>query len=173
LSEGGRYNRGTVFEMVAPVGEGSYKERVLWNFNGADGANSYASVIRDSSGKLYGTTQNGGASDSGVVFEVNPAAAKTTIMLTSSPNPSTYGQAVTFTAVVSSGAGTPPDGETVTFVHRKAAVGTGTLSGGSASFTTSTLKVGTTEVTAEYDGDLNFLGSKSNTVKQKVDKGTD
>lgn len=47
-------------------------------------------------------------------------------------------------------------------------LGTGTLSGGSATFTTSTLKVGTTSVTAVYGGDSNFAGSKSNVVKQVV-----
>ena len=44
------------------------------------------------------------------------------------------------------------------------------MSDGSASFTTSILKVGTTTVTAVYGGDLDFLGSKSNTVKQVVEK---
>ena len=98
----------------------------------------------------------------------------TTIKLTSSQNPSTYGQSVTFTAqaLVASGAYTPPDGETVTFELGKTALGTGTLFGGSASFMTSTLKGGTNSVTAVYGGDSNFLGSTSKAVKQVVDKAT-
>src|SRR4030088_2324361 len=58
----------------------------------------------------------------------------TTTTLSSSPNPSAYGQAVTFTAVVPSSAGSPPDGETVSFMKGTTLLGTGTLSGGSASF---------------------------------------
>jgi hypothetical protein len=91
----------------------------------------------------------------------------TTTALTSSPNPSTYGEAVTFTAVVTPA---PPDGETVSFMKGKKVLGTGTLSGGTASFATSTLKVGTDSVTAVYGGDSNFASSTSNTVKQVVKK---
>jgi hypothetical protein len=49
-------------------------------------------------------------------------------------------------------------------------LGTGALSGGSASFTTSTLKVGTTSVKAVYAGDSNFESSTSKAVKQVVEK---
>jgi uncharacterized repeat protein (TIGR03803 family) len=63
---------GTVFELVAPVGSGSYTEKVLWNFSGTDGANPYATLTRDSAGKLYGTTASGGSNGGGVVFEVTP-----------------------------------------------------------------------------------------------------
>jgi hypothetical protein len=94
----------------------------------------------------------------------------TTTTLTSSPNPSSQGQPVTFTAVVASGLGGPPDGETVSFMKGKTVLGTGTLSGGSASFTTSTPKVGTTSVKAVYVGDPNFAGSTSKVVKQVVEK---
>ena len=158
---------GTVYELVAPVGTGSYKEKVLWSFNGADGAAPGDSLILDSAGNLYGTTQVGGSSSAGVVFEVTGLPkVKTKTTLTSSPNPSTYGEAVTFTAVVTP---VPPDGETVTFEHGKTVLGTGSLSGGSASFTTSTLKVGTPAVEAVYGGDSKFAGSKSNVVKQVVE----
>jgi Bacterial Ig-like domain (group 3) len=66
-------------------------------------------------------------------FVLTPAAASTTT-LTSSPNSSIYGQSVTFTAAVSSSAGTPPNGETVTFMKGATVLGTGTLSAGSAIF---------------------------------------
>ena len=89
----------------------------------------------------------------------------TTTTLSSSPNPSTYGLAVTFTAVVTPA---PPDGETVSFMRGTTVLGTGTLSGGSAVFTTSALKVGTTSVAADYSGDSDFKGSKSKPVKQVV-----
>jgi uncharacterized repeat protein (TIGR03803 family) len=69
---GGKYGEGTVFELVAPVGEGSFKERVLRSFNYTDGATPYASLVLDVAGTLYGTTQLGGKYESGVVFEVTP-----------------------------------------------------------------------------------------------------
>jgi len=47
------------------------------------------------------------------LYLLNP---RTQTALTSSPNPSTHGQAVTFTAVVTSYLGVPPDGETVSFM---------------------------------------------------------
>jgi hypothetical protein len=96
--------------------------------------------------------------------------AVTTTVLSSAPNPSTYGEAVTFTAIVTSNIGAPPDGETVSFMKGKTVLGTGILSGGSTGFTTSTLKVGTTSVTAVYGGDSNFAGSTSKPVKQVVEK---
>ena len=95
----------------------------------------------------------------------------TTIALTSSQNPSVYGQAVTFTADVGSTLRRPPpDGETVTFMNGKKILGTGSLSSGTATFITSTLKVGTTAVTAVYGGDGDFAGKKSNAIKQVVEK---
>ncbi len=97
-------------------------------------------------------------------------AATTATALSSSPNPSTYGEAVTFTATVTSNDGPPPDGETVSFVKGVKVLGTGALSGGSASFTISTLKVGTYSITAKYGGDPNFAASKSEVLKQVVEE---
>jgi Bacterial Ig-like domain (group 3)/Beta-propeller repeat len=115
----------------------------------------------------FQTTLNGIPSAFVTKFHV---VAATTTTLSSSPNPSTYGQAVTFTAVVTSSDGAPPNGESVSFMKGTAVLGTGTLSGGSVSFTTSTLKVGTNSITAAYAGDSNLLGSKSKPVKQVVEK---
>jgi uncharacterized repeat protein (TIGR03803 family) len=64
---------GIVFELVAPVGKGSYAEKVLLAFNYTDGAYPLAGPILDSAGNLYGTTEYGGSSGVyGVVFEVTP-----------------------------------------------------------------------------------------------------
>jgi uncharacterized repeat protein (TIGR03803 family) len=62
---------GTVYELVAPVGKGGYKEKVLWKFNNTDGYEPVDSLILDSAGNLYGTA-SGGSSGNGVVFEVTP-----------------------------------------------------------------------------------------------------
>jgi len=158
---------------------------VLYSFTGgADGTGAGVSV-RDAQGNWYGVAGAGGdlacaggpggqgqlLVGCGTVFKLTPAAATTTT-LTSSPNPSTYGQAVSFTAAVTSKLGALPDGETVTFKEGTTVLGTGTLSGGSASLTTSTLKVGTNSITAVYAGGSNFASSKSNAVKQVVEKAT-
>jgi hypothetical protein len=98
-----------------------------------------------------------------------PTKVPTTTTLTSSPNPSGDGQAVTFTAEVSSSDGTPPNGETVSFMSGTKLLGTGTLSSGAATFSDSKLSAGaTTSVTAVYAGDSTFLTSTSNVVKQMV-----
>jgi hypothetical protein len=92
--------------------------------------------------------------------------------LSSSPNSSIYEQAVTFTAMVTSSVGLPPDGEMVSFMKGTNILGTGTLGGGSASFTTSALPAGTNPITAMYGGDSNFGSSKSKALSQVVNKAT-
>jgi uncharacterized repeat protein (TIGR03803 family) len=51
---------------------------VLHTFNGTDGANPYAGVIRDKAGNLYGTTLNGGRG-AGNVFKLDTAGVLTTL----------------------------------------------------------------------------------------------
>jgi hypothetical protein len=115
---------------------------------------------------VYGGDANFDASSSPTLNQFVLTA--TTTALTSSPNPSTEGQAVTFTAVVTSSVGAPPDGEEVTFMRFAKVLGMGTLSGGTASFTTSTLPSGTTGIQAVYAGDSTFGGSASKVLKQGV-----
>jgi hypothetical protein len=111
-------------------------------------------------------------------FNASPASASisqvvnkdaTSNVLTSSPNPSSPGQAVTLTAIVTAnapGSGIPTG--TVTFKTIKSTLATVTLnSAGHATFTTSSLPVGTTTLTAVYNGDGNFLASSGN-VAQSV-----
>jgi len=48
-------------------------QTVLYSFTGgADGGYPYAGLLRDSKGSLYGTTEGGGSSYDGTVFEVTP-----------------------------------------------------------------------------------------------------
>jgi hypothetical protein len=96
----------------------------------------------------------------------------TTTTLSSSPNPSLSGQAVTFTAEVTSSAGAPPDGETVLFRDGTTLLGMGVLSGGTASFKTATLSVGIHKIKAVYAGDSNLVGSTSKVVSQVVNSTT-
>jgi hypothetical protein len=120
---------------------------------------------------VYAGDSNFTGSTSNAVSQVVSTAATTTA-LASSLNPSGYGSAVTFTATVTSSAGAPPNGETVTFLNGTASLGTGTLSSGSATLTTSTLPLGTSSITATYAGDSNFAGSTSNALSQVVSAAT-
>jgi uncharacterized repeat protein (TIGR03803 family) len=71
----GTSGAGVVFKL-----DMSGHETVLYTFTGgADGGNSYAGVIRDSAGNLYGTTSSGGASGAGVVFKVDKSGNETVL----------------------------------------------------------------------------------------------
>jgi uncharacterized repeat protein (TIGR03803 family) len=85
-------------------------------------------------------------------------------------NPSTYGQAVTLTATVSS-AGPTPTG-TVTFKNGSATVGNASLSGGVAMLSVSTLPAGTLSITADYGGDAPSKTSKSSPLTQVVNRAS-
>jgi len=100
---------------------------------------------------------------------VNKGNTSTTV--TTSLNPSVFGQPVTFTATVSpvgSGVGTPTG--SVTFLDGGNSLGTANLgSGGVATFTTSALAGGSHTITASYNGDGNFNGSNAQ-LSQVVNK---
>jgi hypothetical protein len=98
---------------------------------------------------------------------VNQVVTQTTsaASITSSPNPSTQGQAVTFTATITSPT-VKPTGP-VTFTAGKTVLGTAQLSNGHAKLTISSLPVGSTKVTATYYGDSDIAKS-SVSVTQTV-----
>jgi predicted pyridoxine 5'-phosphate oxidase superfamily flavin-nucleotide-binding protein len=107
------------------------------------------------------------ASDAAVQITSIPAST-TTSNVTSSPNPSVFGQPVTLTAgvgVVGPGGG-PPLG-TLTFMEGTTTLGTGVLTevdmgsirGGVATFSTSSLSVGNDTITASYGGSAFFNAS--------------
>ncbi len=83
----------------------------------------------------------------------------------SSQNPSTPAASVTFTATLSAGAT-----GTVTFMDGTTVLGTGTVSGSTASFSTTALSVGTHSITAVYGGDANYNGVTSPVLSQVVNK---
>jgi len=74
---GGTRNIGVVFLL-----DGAGVETVLHSFTGAgDGAFPWASLLRDSAGNLYGTTEYGGASafGYGVVFKLDSSGVETVL----------------------------------------------------------------------------------------------
>jgi uncharacterized repeat protein (TIGR03803 family) len=66
---GGAGGYGTVFEL-AKTSSGYAAPKVLASFNGANGEDSQNRLIADAAGDLFGTTNNGGASNGGTVFEI-------------------------------------------------------------------------------------------------------
>jgi hypothetical protein len=90
-------------------------------------------------------------------------------VVVSSANPALPGTNVTFTMTISAvapGAGTPTG--TVDFRIDGSVIGSGTLSGGVATFTTNTLALGSHTVVAEYAGDLNFTGTTNSLAQNQV-----
>jgi hypothetical protein len=93
----------------------------------------------------------------------------TTTALNSSPNPSTYGASVTLTATVTPSAAAG----TVVFRDGATILGSGSLSSGTATYSTSALVSGSHSLTAEYQGNSSYSGSSTPTPRSHtVNKAT-
>jgi hypothetical protein len=141
----------------------------------AAGVHSISAVYSGDS-NFYATGSNGSTA---TVLSQTVNKAITTTSVASSLNPSTYGQAVTFTATVAPQyAGTPTG--TVTFYDGATAIsGAINLTSATAMFTTTALQLaaGMHSITAVYSGDSNFYatgsnGSTANTLTQTVNKAS-
>jgi hypothetical protein len=110
---------------------------------------------------------SGDASDdsSKATFTETIQGASSSTAISSSLNPSNYGQAVIFTATVTSTGGVP-DG-TVTFKNGNQALGTVTLSGGQAQLSVTTIDAGASTIKAVYNGNSTFATSQ-NSLQQVV-----
>jgi hypothetical protein len=170
----------TAFVSPAAPGSGTATGTVTF----FDGAASIGSATLDGSGQATLTTSILGAGGYSITAQysgdgnfnassgllptqtVNPAG--TTTAVTSSPNPSVFGQSVTLTAMVTSGAGVPTGA--VQFTDGATSLSSPVaLSGGSATLTTGPLSAGVHNVSAVYSGDTNFTsstGSLTQTVNQ-------
>lgn len=124
-----------------------------------------ANAINDAGQIVVDATAKNGAGHYALILTPIMSTA-----LVSSQNPSVKGQAVTFTATVSSITGPPPDGDQVIFKAGTALLGNGTLSQGVASVITSSLGVGTHKITATYAGDSTYAASKAAALNQVVTK---
>ena len=114
-------------------------------------------------------TTAGGTSaiSSGDRFTYGPVGTTTTI--SSSQNPSSFGQPVQFAVKVT---GLSPTGS-VSLFDGGTQIGTGTLAAGTASFTISSLAVGSHSLTAQYSGDPNNAASTSAALIQTVNVPAD
>jgi O-glycosyl hydrolase len=103
----------------------------------------------------------------------NPPPIATTLTLTTSGSPATYGNAVTFTATVRTNGVTlgAISGETVAFYDGGTQLGTGTLNGsGQAAYTTTATQLAavTHSITAEYGGDSTYSGSTNSPALSQI-----
>ncbi len=103
------------------------------------------------------------------------AGVTTSTALSASLSTSTFGQNVTFTAVVNpsgSASGRSLPTGSVTFLDGTTVLGTGTLKSAqnhaTATFSTSSLAVGSHSITAVYQGSNTYAGSTSNSSTEKV-----
>ncbi len=78
---GGTSGDGMVFEVVKTTSGYASVPTTLVSFNGTNGANPHCGLMADANGNLFGTTQNGGTSGNGTVFEI----VKTTSGFASTP----------------------------------------------------------------------------------------
>ncbi|GEM_PF-4968718 len=99
------------------------------------------------------------AFDAAIVPKIETAAS-----LSSTLNPSVFGQSVTFSALVSPEAATG----SVTFTDGATVLGTASVSQGSASITIDTLAVGAHTIIATYGGNDVYEGSASSPLTQTV-----
>ena len=117
---------------------------------------------------VYGGDTNYATSTSPAVsVPVTTTASTTTV--TVFPISPVSGQNITFSATVASTiSGSPNPTGSVQFFNGSTLLGTGTLSGGVATFMTTSLTTGTYSITAKYLGDSNFTGSTSPVVNVTV-----
>ena len=143
-------------------GSGANRTVTVTPVAGQSGSTVITLTVGDGTGSTF---------DAFTVTVTAGTATTTTSMPTTSLSPSTYGQAVTFTATASSAGGTP-DG-TMTFYDGATPLGTATLNGaGLGSLTTTLVAVGTRSITAVYNGNGQYTGSTSPARTQTVNTAT-
>ncbi|MGA8763291.1 MAG: FG-GAP-like repeat-containing protein [Candidatus Sulfotelmatobacter sp.] len=103
----------------------------------------------------------------GVHVTINKATTK--LALTSSRNPSAFGQPVAFTATIAPQYGGQASGS-ITFKDGAKTLGSATVSGNIARLAANGLAIGSHFITAVYSGDVNFSGSTSKQLCQVVGK---
>jgi hypothetical protein len=133
----------------------------LWNSGQrSGGADNLGTVVQLAVPTVANAKVYVGTTNSLVVYG-SPTPPVSTTTLSSSPNASVFGQAVSFTATVQAAPGGAPSG-TVDFKEGSTDLTPGgmTVTNGQATFSTAALVVGSHTITAVYSGDSNFIGSQ-------------
>jgi YVTN family beta-propeller protein len=99
-----------------------------------------------------------------------PSVTATTTDISSSANPQVLGSSITFTATVSPATtGSASPSGTVAFFDGASKLGTATLASNlTATFTTSSLALGSHFIAASYSGDSNFSGSSTGVLVESI-----
>ncbi len=122
----------------------------------------HAGTQTDTTGAVTSTEGGTGGTASASVT-VDKGTTQTSVVSAGSIH---FGQTATFTATVSSTAGTPTGN--VTFLDGVTSLGTAALSSGVATFSDSLLALGTHSITAQYLGNSDYVGSTSTASGQDV-----
>jgi len=99
-------------------------------------------------------------------------AATSTVAVTSSANPSQYGQTIVFTITITSPSTGIPITGSVNIFDGQTLLGPATVAAGSATFSTSSLTAGTHSITAVYAGNGTFSPGTSPALVQVVSPAT-
>jgi len=117
--------------------------------------------------RYSGDANFAGSSSSTISESVTPAA--TTTAISSSVNPSTFGQAIVLTASIGAPSGVSATG-TVTFMDGSNVLGTAGVAGNAAQLAVSALATGSHSLTATYSGNANLAPSSSGALTQRVNQ---
>jgi hypothetical protein len=165
----------TVTGGAAPTGTVTFKDGVTTlgtgALNGSGVATFSTATLTPGSHSItavYGGDGTHSGSTSSIVSQ--QIMGNTTISVGSNHLPAVFGQSITFTATITTSTGSATG--TVTFKDGATTLGTGTLAGNSATFSTSALSVATHSITAVYAGDSNYNGSTSSALSQVVNQGS-
>lgn len=174
---GGSANKGTVYELVYSSSSGSYSEQILYVFTGAaDGYYPKAGILLDSSGDLFGSSQNGGSSSDGAIWELSTASAATTsLTLTSPVNPIFQGESATLVATITPNPAGASVAGTVTFSEGSTQLGTASVSNNTAVFTVpaALLGTGSDTITAQFTPTSGSVVGSSGSVLETVNPASD
>jgi len=168
-------NQTKVFAAALPMLTASYSGLVngdtAASLTTAPTLSTTATATSTPSGNPYSITA-AGAVDSNYTITYVPGSLvvgpnTTTTVLVTSTDPAAYLAPVTFTAVILSTG--PAATGTVSFSEGSTVLGTGTLDAqGHATFTTSSIFIGSHWITATYNGDTTWLGSTAPAINQLI-----
>ncbi|HEU5400129.1 MAG TPA: Ig-like domain repeat protein [Terriglobales bacterium] len=131
------------------------------------GANT--SLPLNESVSITTNTLNTTGTNQGVAVSGTEVLANGSVTLNVSSDPASVGTPITLTATVTGSTGGPTPTGSVSFYNGTTLLaGPLTLSSGVASYTTSSLTVGTYSISVSYSGDANYLAANSQTVTEII-----
>jgi PhoPQ-activated pathogenicity-related protein len=118
------------------------------------------------------TASDGQGDMATTTFSLVVKAFGSTTSVTSTADPSVFGQKVTFQATVKHLSGNQTPSGSVEFLDGNTVLATVTLNGGKANFSTTALAIGGHSISVVYSGDSNFSGSTSSVLTQTVNQAS-